>query len=204
MDRTQHWNAVYTGQDEGRASWFEAAPEPSLRLLAAAGLGVETSLVDVGGGDARLVDALLARGLRHLAVLDLSGTALRRAQARLGVAAKAVTWIESDVTGAWSLPPVDIWHDRAVFHFLTTPEERAAYRTHLLETLKPAGGAVIATFAREGPERCSGLPVVRYSPATLAAELGQGLRLVESLGHVHHTPAGATQAFQYSRFLRVG
>ncbi|HVA62714.1 MAG TPA: class I SAM-dependent methyltransferase [Terriglobales bacterium] len=204
MDRTQHWNTVYTGKDEGQASWFEASSEPSLRLLAAAGLGVETSLVDIGGGDARLVDALLARGLRHLAVLDLSGAALRRAQARLGSAAEAVTWVESDVTGAWSLPPVDIWHDRAVFHFLTAPEDRAAYRAHLLATLKPGGAAVIATFALGGPERCSGLPVARYSPATLATELGPGFRLVESLAHLHHTPTGAAQALQYSRFLRLG
>lgn len=204
MDRAQHWNAVYAGKDEGQASWFEASPEPSLRLLAAGGLGVETSVVDIGGGDAQLVDALLARGLRHLAVLDFSGAALRRAQARLGAAAAAVTWIEADVTGVWSLPPLDIWHDRAVFHFLATPEERAAYRAHLLETLKPGGAAILATFALEGPERCSGLPVVRYSPATLAAEFGAGFRLVESVSHRHITPGGQAQAFHYSRFIRLG
>ncbi|HUX68817.1 MAG TPA: class I SAM-dependent methyltransferase [Terriglobales bacterium] len=205
MDRTQHWNAVYAGREEGQASWFEAAPELSLRLLAAAGLGGETAVVDIGGGEARLVDALLARGVRRLTVLDISGEALRRAQARLGkAAAEAVSWIEADVAGAWRLPPVDLWHDRAVFHFLTRPEERAAYRGHLLETLQPGGGAVIATFALEGPERCSGLPVARYSPATLAQELGPELRLVEALEHVHHTPTGAAQAFQYSRFIRLG
>ena len=114
------------------------------------------------------------------------------------------TWIAADVTTDWSFEPVDIWHDRAVFHFLTGPEDRERYREHLHDTLKPGGTTIIATFALDGPERCSGLPVARYSPETLAAELGQDFQLVSSSNHAHRTPSRATQSFQYSRFTRVG
>jgi hypothetical protein len=113
------------------------------------------------------------------------------------------TWIAADVTGDWSLKPMDIWHDRAVFHFLTDAADRTRYVRHLRETLKRDGSAIIATFALDGPEKCSGLPVARYSPETLAAELGDGFALVESVPHVHRTPWGTTQSFQYSRFTRV-
>ena len=144
----------------------------------------------------------LARGLTCLAVLDVSGAALARAKARLGAAAGTPTWIEADVTGEWSLAPVDIWHDRAVFHFLTAPDERARYRRHLLDTLKPGGAVVIATFGLDGPEKCSGLPVQRYSPESLASELGPAFELVESRLHTHRTPWGGMQAFQYARLRR--
>jgi SAM-dependent methyltransferase len=160
-------------------------------------------VVDIGGGESRLVDALLARGLHCVAVLDVSGEALRHAQARLGAAAQSVTWVEADVTGAWSLAPMDIWHDRAVFHFLIDPAARARYVRHLRGTLKPQGSAIIATFALDGPERCSGLPVHRYSPETLAAELGDAFTLVEWRAHRHVTPWGAAQSFQYSWFRRT-
>jgi trans-aconitate methyltransferase len=159
-------------------------------------------VLDVGGGDSRLVDVLAARGLDCLAVLDVSGAALRRAQDRLGDLAGAFTWIESDVTEAWSLKPMDIWHDRAVFHFLTTADERASYRAHLLHTVKPGGAVIIATFAPDGPERCSGLPVARYSAEALTGELGSAFTLVEAMRHEHHTPWGATQPFMYARFHR--
>lgn len=129
--------------------------------------------------------------------------ALRRAQSRLGAAAAAATWIERDVTGDWSLDPMDIWHDRAVFHFLTAPDDRARYLEHLRQTLKLHGTAIVATFALDGPATCSGLPVARYSPATLAAELGDGFHLVEAVPYLHPTPWGSTQSFQYSRFTRV-
>jgi uridine phosphorylase len=160
-------------------------------------------VIDVGGGDSRLVDSLVARGLDCLAVLDVSGAALHRAQQRLGTNAAALTWIEADVTADWSLKPMDIWHDRAVFHFLTTAEDRTRYRAHLRQTLKVHGTAIVATFALEGPDTCSGLPVARYSPDTLAAELGDDFRLVESVPYEHQTPWGTVQPFVYARFLRV-
>lgn len=203
MDRAQHWDRVYTTTAENDVSWFESLPDVSLRLMEAAGLTTETCVLDVGGGDSRLVDVLVAQGLTCLAVLDVSPAALQRAQARLGEAAGVPTWIASDVTGDWSLKPMDVWHDRAVFHFLAEPQDRAQYVRHMRETLNPGGAAIVATFALDGPEKCSGLSVVRYSPETLAAELGDDFRLVESLSHIHTTPWGATQPFQYSRFTRV-
>jgi Methyltransferase domain len=203
MDRKRHWETVYTTKGERDVSWLETLPAVSMRMIEAAGLTPETCVIDVGGGDARLVDTLVARGLDCLVVLDVSGAALHRAQARLGDAATALTWIEADVTADWSLKPMDIWHDRAVFHFLTTRRDRMKYRAHLSQTLKIHGTAIVATFAQDGPQWCSGLPVARYSPEALAAELGDTFRLVEAVPYTHRTPWGTTQAFQYSRFTRV-
>lgn len=202
MSGETHWNTVYSTRSEQQVSWFEPLPEISIRMLDAAGLTASSCVIDVGGGDSRLVDHLIARGLTCITVLDISAAALARAKARLDAAAAIPTWIDADVTGSWAIPPVDIWHDRAVFHFLTAPEARTQYRNHLLDTLKPGGAAIIATFALDGPEKCSGLPVVRYSPETLAAELGPGLTLVESVLWRHRTPFGTEQSFQYSRFRR--
>ena len=136
-------------------------------------------------------------------MLDISGAALARARTRLGPASSIPTWIEADVTGAWTLAPVDVWHDRAVFHFLTTREDRGRYRAHLGETLKVGGTAIVGTFALDGPDRCSGLPVARYSPDTLAAELGGNFDLLDATLHVHTTPWGSLRSFQYSRLRRV-
>ena len=203
MNRREYWNGIYATKGERDVSWFEALPAVSMEMIEAAGLRRDTCVIDVGGGESRLVDALLAKGLDCLAVLDVSGEALRHAQARLGTASQAVTWIESDVTETWSLEPVHIWHDRAVFHFLIEPDDRARYRTHLGDALKSGGSAIIATFALDGPERCSGLPVARYSPETLADELGSDFALVDARPYAHVTPWGAVQSFQYSRFRRL-
>ena len=203
MQRKDHWERVYTSKGEQDVSWFESLPSVSLQMLEASGLTHATCVLDVGGGDSRLVDTLAARGMDCLAVLDLSGAALRRAQSRLGERAKVPVWIEADVTGDWTLKPMDIWHDRAVFHFLTTPEDQGRYLEHLRAVLKVQGSAIIATFAPDGPEKCSGLPVARYSPESLAECLGAGFTLLESRRHIHHTPWGSTQAFQYSRFTRL-
>jgi hypothetical protein len=203
MDRPTHWNDVYTTKSERDVSWFEALPDVSLRMMDAAGLTSTTCVLDVGGGDSHLVDALIARGLRCLAVLDVSSAALDRAKARLGRGAEIPIWIEADVAGEWSLKPMDVWHDRAVFHFLTDHDDRVRYGIHLKQTLKVGGTAIVATFALDGPATCSGLPVMRYSPEMLSQTLGPELTLVESVPHVHVTPWAATQAFQYSRFLRT-
>jgi uridine phosphorylase len=149
------------------------------------------------------VDDLVAKGLRCVTVLDISEAAISRAKHRLGPDQSIVTWIEADVTADWSSRPLDLWHDRAVFHFLTRPEDRARYRAHLLSTLKVGGTAIVATFAPHGPERCSGLPVSRYSPESLAAALGPEFKLVESVSHEHRTPGGSIQPFVYARFTRV-
>jgi trans-aconitate methyltransferase len=202
MERKSHWNSVYSSKREDQVSWFESLPLVSVQMMEAAGLGPDTCVVDIGGGDSRLVDHLSARGLDCLAVLDVSAAALRRAQSRLGDVASALTWIEADVTKDWSLKPMDIWHDRAVFHFLIAPNDRHQYVAHLQSTLKPGGAAIIATFAPDGPDKCSGLPVARYSAQTLSAELGASFELVEAQLHRHRTPWGTEQSFQYSRFIK--
>ncbi len=201
-DAKRHWETVYTTKGERDVSWFEALPTVSLQMLEAAGVTAESCVLDVGGGDSRLVDSLAARGLTCLAVLDVSDSALERTRLRLGDVAAAITWLATDVASDWSLKPMDVWHDRAVFHFLTMPNDRESYRTHLRETLKVGGTAIIATFALDGPDHCSGLPVMRYSPESLLRELGEEFELIESRPHVHHTPWGRTQSFQYSRLLR--
>jgi 2-polyprenyl-3-methyl-5-hydroxy-6-metoxy-1,4-benzoquinol methylase len=202
MERRAYWNTVYETKNEQELSWFEAHPSLSLQMMQAAGLNAETCVFDVGGGDSHLVDQLAARGLLCLAVLDVSEAALHRAQARLGSKASIPTWIEADVAGDWSLKPMDIWHDRAVLHFMTDPDDRRRYIDHLHETLKPGGSAIIATFALDGPEMCSGLPVVRYSPDSLQRAVGREFELVEAVRHRHMTPWGTQQSFQYCRFRR--
>jgi hypothetical protein len=148
------------------------------------------------------VDHLLDRGLTCVTVLDVSPAALARARKRLGARAARAAWIEADVTGDWQVSPVDIWHDRAVFHFLTTTEQRDAYFTHLRNTLKVGGSAIIGTFGLKGPTLCSGLPVERYDPPGIAALLGPDFELAESLKDLHQTPTGSQQKFSFGRFIR--
>lgn len=199
-ERRTHWDTVYTTKASDAVSWFQPEPTQSLRLLHRAGLTKQSCVIDVGGGDSHLVDHLIRDGCTCVAVLDVSEAALTRAQTRLGEAADTVEWIVADVTGSWSVTPRDIWHDRAVFHFLTHPADRARYLDHLREVTKPGGHVIIATFAMDGPEKCSGLPVVRYSPESLAQELGSDFRLVEHAPETHRTPGGGTQSFVYCVF----
>ena len=200
--RQAHWDSAYATKGEKGVSWFEDVPVLSLDLIRQLGATAQSSLVDIGGGASRLVDALLRDGMRDVAVLDLSATALDAAKARLGAAADDVEWIAADVT-VWETKRVyDFWHDRATFHFLTEPDNRSAYIERLHAALKPQGYAIIATFAPDGPERCSGLPVSRYDSATLAGVVGPPFRLVDQRRHVHTTPWGSTQAFQFSVLQR--
>ena len=184
-------------------SWWEASPETSLRLLRNAGLSPASRVIDVGGGDSRLVDALLDDGVAEVTVLDVSAAALERAQARLGERALTVRWVAADVTSDWLDVPVDLWHDRAVFHFLTDADDRARYLAHLRRCVVPGGQVVLATFADDGPERCSGLPVARYSADALAALLGADFTLEERVRHAHATPTGGSQSFVYVRCRRL-
>jgi trans-aconitate methyltransferase len=196
--RQLHWQGVYTSKRPDEVSWFQETPTASLELMRAAGVTPASAIIDVGGGASRLVDVLLDEGFRALTVLDVSAAALSASQARLGVSAPNVTWITADVTTWEPRQTYDLWHDRAVFHFLTEPADRAAYVRCLKAALKPGGHAVIATFAPDGPERCSGLPVVRYDGASLAAELGEGFELLRTVHHAHRTPLGSVQNFQFS------
>jgi trans-aconitate methyltransferase len=172
-------------------------------MIEAAGAGPGTAIIDIGGGASRLVDAMVARGHRDVTVLDLSAAALETARQRLGPAAGAVQWLVADAT-RW-LPPrtYDIWHDRAAFHFLTDEPQRRAYALALAAALPPGAHAIIATFAPDGPEKCSGLPVMRYDGEALARELGAGFVRIETRPHAHATPWGAIQSFQFSLFRKL-
>lgn len=198
-----HWDDAYATKGEAGVSWFEDTPTLSLELIRQAGAGPKSDIVDIGGGAARLVDALLQEGVGKVTVLDISPAALDAARARLGAAANDVEWIAADVTEWTPERRYDIWHDRAAFHFLVEAEARQAYVEALHTALKPEGHAIIATFAPDGPERCSGLPVMRYDPAGLADVIGPSFKLIDHRRHVHTTPRGSTQAFQFSLLKRV-
>jgi trans-aconitate methyltransferase len=202
-DRESHWENVYVTKDETAVSWFEESPGLSLDFLARAGAGTNSAIIDIGGGASRLVDALLARGHGDLTVLDLSAAALKAAAARLGGLAGKVEWIAADVT-TWTPPrQYDVWHDRAAFHFLMDEADRAAYTSRLEQALRPGGHAIIATFAPDGPEKCSGLPVQRHDAESLGRALGAAFALVHTERHIHTTPWGSEQRFQFSLFRRA-
>jgi SAM-dependent methyltransferase len=198
----EHWDRVYGNKGEFQVSWFQDDPALSLELIRSAAPSLESAIIDIGGGAARLVDALLAHDYRDVTVLDLSEAAIGISQARLGGRAERVTWIAADVTRWRPGRRYDLWHDRAAFHFLTAAQDRVAYVQRLMEALRPNGHAIIATFALDGPERCSGLPVVRYDAAKLSAALGDAFRLIEARRQDHRTPSGSTQQFLFSVFKR--
>lgn len=201
-DRTTHWQNVYATKSETEVSWFQASPAISLEMIRAASPDRAAAIIDIGGGASRLVDALLQDGYRNLAVLDLSANALDVAKKRIGATASTVDWIVADATTWRPAKTWDVWHDRAAFHFLTDPRDRAAYVERLRSAVAPGGHVIIATFAPDGPEKCSGLPVQRHDSASLSAELGPEFELVETRSETHHTPWHSTQAFQFSRFRR--
>lgn len=203
FDPKAHWENVYGKKAENEVSWFQHEPATSIEFIRHFGGGVDAPIIDIGGGESRLVDRLLDAGYRDVSVLDLSEHALTHTKGRLGDRAAAVRWIIADITRWAPSRKYRLWHDRAVLHFLTAPAERSAYRSALLDAVEPGGCVVISTFALDGPEKCSGLPVVRYSPQTLAAELGPELQLVETRDETHETPWGAIQRFQFSRFKRL-
>ena len=199
--RTCHWQNVYSTKADDGVSWFEQSPALSLELIAQCGIP-GASVIDVGGGASRLVDALIANGHRHVAVLDLSANALDIARKRLGSAADGVAWIIGDVTEWRPSHSYDIWHDRAALHFLNTAEEQAAYARAVHATLMSGGFAIIGTFAPDGPERCSGLPVTRHDTASVGRILGEDFAVVEARNHDHRTPGGAVQKFQFNRYRK--
>jgi SAM-dependent methyltransferase len=199
MNRKSHWESIYANKSSADLSWYERHLSRSLDLITRTGVAKSERIIDVGGGDSFLVDDLLRDGYRGVTVLDLSRAALDRARDRLGSAAAGrVTWVEGDIVDV-NLPSeaFAIWHDRAVFHFLTTPEQRAAYIRAVEQALRPGGHVVVATFAEDGPTRCSGLPITRYSATELHATFGSAFHLVESERELHRTPSGVEQRFTY-------
>jgi trans-aconitate methyltransferase len=202
VSRKAHWENVYTTKGEKEVSWFQESPAPSLELIALAGLSADASIIDIGGGASRLVDALVDRNVRQVTVLDLSAAALDAAKQRLGNRGASVKWVVADVTAWEPSQTYDLWHDRAAFHFLTDQAAQWAYVDRLKKAVKPGGHVIIGTFALDGPERCSGLPIVRYDAASLSAMLGTDFKLIDARRHDHATPWGAVQRFQFSTFHR--
>lgn len=198
MQNKDHWEKVYSTKAPNGVSWFQPHADMSMRLIRACGLGPDAAIIDVGGGASTLVDDLLEAGYVNVTVLDLSATALAESRRRLGVRGEAVRWMEADITRAEFEPQsLDLWHDRAVFHFLTSQEDRAAYVRQVLHALKPGGHVIMATFGTQGPAQCSGLPVMRYAPDALHAEFGEAFTLLSHEEQLHHTPFGTDQQFIY-------
>jgi len=198
MGMKTHWDHIYGKKGPTQVSWYQQHAQYSLQYIQNTGIQKTDHIIDVGGGASTLVDDLIADGFQHITVLDIAGTALKLAHKRLGNSAVTVNWIEADITQA-ELPyqTYDVWHDRAVFHFLTQPADRQHYISLVRHAVRMGGHVIVATFASDGPERCSGLDVVRYSPDVLHDEFGDGFDLIDSTHETHHTPFGTEQKFIY-------
>lgn len=197
MKRKLHWETVYQQKQPNEVSWYQVHPEYSLNLIRATGVARDRPIIDVGGGASHLVDQLLATGYQDITVLDIAAAALVNAHSRLGSRAAQVTWLESDVTTFEPPKQYALWHDRAVFHFLTDAPDRQRYLAILQHALPPGGHAIIATFSPDGPKQCSNLPVERYDATKLQATVGDAFKLLETRSEAHVTPANKTQHFLY-------
>ena len=200
--RRDHWEQFYATHQEQNLSWFESVPALSLQMIQRGARGKNDSIIDIGGGNSRLVDSLLAEGFHSVAVLDVSSKALAIAQARLGERAVEVQWIVSDVLGWKCASAFDVWHDRAAYHFLTDAADRATYAALASNAVRSGGVLIVATFALDGPRSCSGLPVYRASAEMIAVDFAPQFELAESIPHEHTTPSGNVQRFQVSRLRR--
>jgi SAM-dependent methyltransferase len=200
--RKTHWNRIYEKNSPQEVGWYQEHPEMSLKLIAATGVVVDGSIIDVGGGTSKLSGILLDRGYKDLTVLDISRSSIERAKVQFGPKNMHITWIEADVTTFNFTKKFDIWHDRAVFHFLTEPLDRERYVSSVSNALKPGGYLIISSFGLEGPRKCSGLKIVRYSPETLSNEFGDGFELLETMDEIHTTPYQIQQQFIYCRFKK--
>ena len=202
MDKKEHWDKAHAARHPRDVSWYEQLPALSLRMIQESNVATDTPIIDVGGGASLLVDFLLEDGYRDITVLDLSGIALDKARRRLGEKSSRVEWIEQDITCFETERKYGLWHDRALFHFLTLENDRGKYIQALRRALQPGGQLVISTFAIGGPERCSGLDIVQYDAQKLERELGGGFTLLEQEQVLHQTPAQKEQLFGFYRFIR--
>ena len=201
-NRKNHWERVYQKLSPAEVGWYQAYPEISMNLIQHTGAGTDNSIIDVGGGTPSLSVLLLDKGFKRITVLDNSENAIEQAKSQLGEKADRIRWIEADITKYKFAEQYDVWHDRAVFHFLTEAQDRKGYLKSLDQALKLNGHIILSTFGLDGPPKCSGLPVVRYSPDALQKELGDNFNLVESVAENHVTPSGVNQNFIYCRFLK--
>ena len=198
MDLPTHWDRIYTRKVPNQVSWYRPHLEESISLIGQAGGGTGAAIIDVGAGESTLVDDLLARGYSRITVLDISQAAILATKKRLGDAAEQVRWMIGDITQAELAPATyDVWHDRAVFHFLTSEDDRRAYVRQLVRAVKRGGHVIVSAFGPDGPSRCSGLEVLRYDAESLHAQFGAKFRLISSSRHLHETPFGTTQQFLY-------
>jgi 2-polyprenyl-3-methyl-5-hydroxy-6-metoxy-1,4-benzoquinol methylase len=198
MDTRTHWEKIYTTKAPDQVSWYRPHLETSIDLIERSISDRSAPIIDIGGGESTLVDDLLARGFQNVTVLDVSQVAIDATKQRLGQIAGRVQWVTADITQVQlHAAGYDVWHDRAVFHFLTAPEQRAAYVRQVAHSLKTGGHVIVSTFGPEGPTKCSGLDVVRYDAESLHEEFGTRFRLVESSKELHETPFGTTQQFLY-------
>jgi len=204
QDRKKHWDGIYADKSWLEVSWYQSEPRVSLQLIQATKLDKNASIIDVGGGASVLVDYLYNQGFHHPAILDISGRALESAKKRLGPIAHDIEWIEADITEFIASRQFDLWHDRAVFHFLTEAEDRRKYVQMLKCTLKRGGHVILATFSIGGPTKCSKLNICQYDSTTLLDELGAEFKLVDETSETHITPANKEQQFTYFRFIYNG
>ncbi len=204
MSQKDHWEQVYSTNSTKKLGWYEPHLQTSLSWIRGFGLAVDAPIIDVGGGASTLVDDLLDAGYESITVLDISEKALSSVKARLGKKAEKVTWMNGDITSVdLPKPSYELWHDRAVFHFLTMFEQQRKYRDNLLKALKPGGHLIIGTFAPEAPPKCSGLPVQRYGPEQLENILGEKLELKRHCLELHITPGGVAQMYLYCHFRKT-
>ena len=201
--RKRHWEQVYNTKTCFEVSWYQPHATLSHHLIEKTGLPTTAAVLDIGSGTSTLVDQLLLSGYDNLAVLDTSAHALSLVRKRLGTNATKLKWHHGDITAYTFSRPVDLWHDRATFHFLVDPSDRQSYLSRLNKTLVPQGHLILATFAVGGPDKCSGLDVVQYDAAKISATLGESFRLVETINETHRTPTGAEQLFAYFWFIRM-
>ncbi len=203
FDPKQHWENIYTKKGPQDVSWFQAMPKVSLDLFVEYRVPQSARIIDVGGGDSLFVDHLLDRGFRDVTVLDISGTSLEKARHRLGAKGASVQWIVSDATSFDAPDPFDVWHDRAVFHFLTSEADVDRYLVRLSRLLKPGGLLILGTFSEQGPEKCSGIPVHRYSEAEIVARLQKLCDRIKCFSVDHVTPFDTVQNFLFCPFRKA-
>ena len=200
---SNYWDNIYRSKSEREVSWFQECPEPSLKLIAELGLEPDDSIIDIGGGESRLVDNLLKNGFRNISVLDISATAIDKTKTRLGNSADFVKFIASDIVKFNPMEQYKLWHDRAAFHFLTKIEDIENYLVIAARAVSPGGYLIVSTFSKNGPEKCSGLPITQYSDVDLKGIFSRHFSNIKCLDDVHSTPWGVQQSFVYCGFSKL-
>ena len=201
-ERKAHWEEMYRTKLPDEMGWYETYPAMSLKLVLLAGIDKNAHIIDIGGGISFFSDKLLDKGFKHITVLDISGTAIEKAKARFGKQAANIIWIEAHITEFEPSRTYDLWHDRAVFHFLTDPADRKKYLEVMKRALNPTGRVIMATFGLNAPPKCSGVDVARYSPELLSREIDGDFELMHAFDEIHITPSGKEQPFIYCLFAK--